>query len=148
MKILVCADGSETSKKALEKTAEIGANLENAEITVIHVYQAAYATSAQPRGVGYVPNIEISPEYSKQLQRNGTDILEHAAKTFKKYNIQVTTVLKEGPPAPTIIDYAAEKKFDLIVVGNRGLSGISKVFLGSVSNGILHGTNACVLIVK
>ncbi|HSW68296.1 MAG TPA: universal stress protein [Bacteroidales bacterium] len=147
MKILVCADGSDTSKKALVKTAEFGANLKDAEITVIHAYEVAYATSVLSR-VGYDLPPEIAPQFNEQIKQNGVAILEHAVKTFNKYNVPVNTVLREGPPAPTIIDYAEDEKFDLIVVGNRGLSGISKVFLGSVSNGILHGTNTSVLIVK
>ena len=76
-------------------------------------------------------------------------MLSDALKFFKEKNIKARTVLKEGHPADTIIKVAHEGGFDMIVIGSRGVSGLQKLFLGSVSNAIIHEAKNCsVLIVK
>lgn len=61
---------------------------------------------------------------------------------------QFDTRLQFGSPANAIIDLAKDEHFNLIVVGSRGLSGISEFLLGSVSNKISHASTIPVLIVK
>ena len=56
--------------------------------------------------------------------------------------------ITDGHEAEEIVGFAAEKKFDLIVIGARGLGSVKEVFLGSVSNGVLHKSKIPVLIVK
>ena len=68
---------------------------------------------------------------------------------FKGKNIKAHTILMEGHPANTIVKIAQEEGFDMIVIGGRGASGVQKLFLGSVSNAVIHEVKDCsVLIVK
>lgn len=70
-------------------------------------------------------------------------------KIIEGKNIKARTVLKEGYPADTIVSVAHEEGFDMIVIGSRGLSGLKKLFLGSVSNAIIQEVQNCsVLVVK
>ncbi len=64
----------------------------------------------------------------------------------RKLNFE--TLIKFGSPAQSIISLAKDEKFNLIVVGSRGLSGLSEFLLGSVSNKISHAATIPVLIVK
>jgi len=144
MKILVCTDGSEHSQKALEKASIIAKGCNADEVAIIHVYEI------------YVPLISFSTEQMesirkliKERKKIRKKMLSDALKFFKEKNIKARTVLKEGHPADTIIKVAHEGGFDMIVIGSRGVSGLQKLFLGSVSNAIIHEAKNCsVLIVK
>ncbi|MDW7740275.1 MAG: universal stress protein [Bacillota bacterium] len=150
MKILVCTDGSAQSQKAIDKTLEItgGCNVE--KVTVIHIYQKRYdffetTTDRLPithEDVKHFQNIEA--EVEKMLQ----EMLDDAIKPFKERNIKTDAVLKSGHPSETIARFAAEGDYDLIVIGSRGLGGLKKFFLGSVSNAVLQEADRTVMVVK
>lgn len=54
----------------------------------------------------------------------------------------------EGRPSERIVEVAKEGKFDVIVMGSRGLGGIKGFFLGSVSDRVADEAACPVLIVK
>ena len=61
--------------------------------------------------------------------------------------IEATSLVGGGPPADSIVDFANDQKVDLIVIGNVGLSGLSKVkALGSVSRSVSERASCPVLI--
>jgi len=60
---------------------------------------------------------------------------------------QATVAVGSGPPAPEIVDYAAEHQVDLIVTGSHGRTGIGRL-LGSVASGVLSQARCDVLTVK
>ena len=153
MKILVCTDGSEYSQKALEKVAQIAEQCEIGEITILHVYDDSHYTS-----IPFVPGggISITEEEIESLKKvnereknEREKLLAKASEYFSKKQLKNRTILREGHPSHTIVQVASEEGFDMIVLGNKGLSGLKKVFLGSVSNAVLHEARDCgVLIVK
>ena len=53
-----------------------------------------------------------------------------------------------GDSGPKIVQFAKDKKFDLIVIGSRGHSGVKELFLGSVANGVVHKTKVPIMVVK
>lgn len=144
MKILVCIDGSEHSQKALEKTSIIAKGCDADEVVVIHVDEI------------FVPLISFSTEQMESIRKMAKErkkirkkMLSEALKFFKEKNIKARTVFKEGHPADTIIKVAHKGGFDMIVIGSRGVSGLKKLFLGSVSNAIINEAKNCsVLVVK
>jgi nucleotide-binding universal stress UspA family protein len=60
----------------------------------------------------------------------------------------VQTHASEGDPADAILDVAEEIKADLIVVGNKGMTGARRFLLGSVPNNVSHHAPCSVIIVK
>jgi nucleotide-binding universal stress UspA family protein len=54
----------------------------------------------------------------------------------------------EGKPSDKIVEGEKERKFDVIVMGSRGLSGISEFLLGSVSHRVVNDAECPVFIVK
>lgn len=56
--------------------------------------------------------------------------------------------LKEGHVADAIAETAKERGIDMIIMGNRGRSGLKKLLLGSVSNAVIQETQSSVLVVK
>ena len=75
-------------------------------------------------------------------------ILESAAGAAKQAGVQVNTHAREGGPADSILDVAEQTKADVIVVGNKGMTGARRFLLGSVPNNISHHAPCSVLIVR
>ena len=153
MKILVCVDGSEHSRKALEMAAKIGEGCKDGEFSIIYVYDynpdnyfPFYGYDGSNLTKEQADSIKKIMEENKQEKKK---ILSDAAKVFKKRGIKAHTIFKEGHPSHTIINVARDEGFDMIVIGSRGLSGLKKAFLGSVSNAVVQEAKDCsVLIVK
>ena len=146
MKMLVCTDGSEKSIKAIKKAAFIGEQFKEVSVTLIHVYYLDTAIIS-PHADGYVTG-EILQRIDGEKKEEGKKILAEAAKVFEEKNIKVDTLLTKGHPATAIIEAAAQGKYDLVVIGSRGLGGLKKLLLGSVSNAVAQEVVSTVMIVK
>ena len=153
MKILLCTDGSESSQKALEKTVMLAEKCEIDEVAIIHVYDSSQYTSLPFFPDGGISITEEEIESLKKIKekerRESKKLLAKASQIIKDKNIKVRTIFREGHPSHVIVDIANKEGFDMIILGSRGLSGFKKVFLGSVSNAVLHEAKDCsILIVK
>ncbi|RQD67502.1 MAG: universal stress protein [Tindallia sp. MSAO_Bac2] len=151
MKMLVCIDGSEQSQKAVNKAIELAEAYKLKEVSLIHVYESAQRSYWLASAEGYSP----SPEDLKRLQRMQTNVLDHrknmmdeAAIEFEKIGIDVEMIVEEGHPSHTIARIADDGNYDMVILGSRGLGGLKKIFLGSVSNAVIQETKASVLVVK
>jgi nucleotide-binding universal stress UspA family protein len=150
MKILVCTDGSEHSQKAIETASKIAGGGTVHEVGLIHIYEPS------KYGPYWVEGNENLTEHLNQKVREmevqekekSRRILSEAAALFEKEHITVKTFLKEGRAADNILRVIADDGYDMVVLGCRGLSGLKKMFLGSVSNAVLMEAKANVLIVK
>ena len=120
-KILVGTDGSETAARAVARAADLAASLD-AELLVV----SAHGPGGQARAQ------QIVDEARKQLGSS----------------VKVKGVAKEGHPADVLSDVGEEEKADLIVVGNKGMTGAGRFLLGSVPNRVSHGAPTNVLIVR
>ena len=76
------------------------------------------------------------------------DFFKEAEIHARQHGVFLTNEISTGSAGPEIIDYAKNNKFDLIVMGARGFSKVKKLFLGSVSNYVLHSSKIPVMIVK
>ena len=141
-KILVAIDGSEHSINALEKAIQIAEKHEG-KITLLHAYTPSLV--ALPKE--YVL-IETTPERVDLSGEIGASILADAKATAETGGVQVETLLKLGQPVEMIIEASDNGRFDLIVMGARGLSPIKEMLLGSVSHGVASHARCPVLIVK
>jgi nucleotide-binding universal stress UspA family protein len=136
-KILVPLDGSEHSIKALKMAVQIALKFDG-KITLIHVYS--------------IGGLAISPqpvyEFVQAIRKIGAGILADGEKKVKAEGVQVETLLKEGHAVEEIIKTCREGKFDLVVMGARGISRIKEMLLGSVSDGVTRHAQCPVLVVK
>lgn len=146
MKMLVCTDGSEQSKKALQEACRFAHNFKNVEVTILTVYQVTYV----PLEGAYGGNMsaEIHDQLEKSKIAEGQSILEDAAQLFNNGNIANKTILKKGHPSDVIVRESEEGEYDLIVLGSRGLGGLKRFLLGSVSNAVVQEVKTNVLIIK
>ena len=126
-KILVGIDGSEHSKRALAEAIKIGKKFE-AEITVVNVF---YPTPTPP-----------AHEFSHRLLDEAKVVLEDEKVKYDLVSVTGTN------PSKVITDMARDGKFDLVVIGSRGVGAAHALVLGSVCNRISCESPVNVLIVK
>jgi len=135
-KILVALDGSKNSMKGLTSAISIAKPL-GAEI------KAAYVRPT-PSLFG-----RMKPMYSEKMTKDEESFLGLAKKQAEengvKFSVKITEFQK---PGEYLVKLAHEQKFDLIVIGARGLGSAKEFFLGSVSNYVVHKSKVQVLLVK
>lgn len=138
--ILVPLDGSANSFRALNTAVFLATKLD-AEITGIYC-------------VSIFPSIEtqvIDPIRCQVEERKyAENVLQKAESISAQNNISFTKTIEYGSPGYVIVKFIKNKgnKIDLVIMGSRGRSAIKEVFLGSVSNYVLHKSPVPVTIVK
>lgn len=139
--IAVALDGSEGADRALEKSIEL-ARLASAELSLVSVARAQYTMALGP---GAPPPVPVHPDERRIL----SELLARAGERAKKEGVRsVRTLLLEGPVVDSLLSFFDELKPDLIVLGARGLSTGRRLFVGSVSEAVLHHAHGSVLIVR
>ena len=100
--------------------------------------------------IGLDTVLYISNGIYEELKDSHKKMLEEALGEIKKKNpnLKTSAKLAKGNAADRIIEMAKEENVDLIVVGSRGMSGVKRFFLGSVSHNVAHHCECPVLIVK
>ena len=141
-KILVPLDGSQHSVYALEKAIQIAKKF-GGKLTLLH----AYTTHVVSLPKEYVIT-ETVPEKVEVSSEVGANILAGGKAKAETEGIQVETQLTMGQAVESIIEASRNGKFDLIVIGARGLGPIKEVLMGSVSHGVTTHAGCPVLVVK
>ena len=143
-KILVPYDDSEPSNKALDHAAAIAKMSGGSEVILLHViaeFPTYHFIERPARSIKTGEKITLS-QYLKEvyelMEESANDVLDKKKEEIKKTaGLEITTKLLTGHISNAIIDFAAKEKVDLIVIGNVGRSGISKIrTLGSVSRSV------------
>ena len=151
MKMLVCIDGSEQSLHALGKAYEIASQCGVNEVALLHVYENIKRSYWLSTDEGYSPSekeLERIENVEDQVIAKKKEMLLKAAHKFESNGIVVEKKLLQGHVSHTIIREADDGNYDMIVIGSRGLGGLKKIFLGSVSNAVLQEAHCSVLVVK
>ena len=142
--IVVGTDGSDTAKTAVRYAIDLAREL-GARLLIVSAYEAV----AEQRLRG--ERLEI-PEDLQWMVNPRDDVLAmlDEAKTDAATGglEQVETFARQGDAADAILDVAEEHRSDLIVVGNRGMTGAKRFLLGSVPNKVSHHAPCSVLIVR
>lgn len=138
--ILVPIDGSKNSKLALEKAKEL-AKVSNGQVTVVTIVKDL---SSQLYNLENKDKEEIRNVFKKQ----GKEILKEGLEVFEECSGKIESLFINGDSAQEIINLADTGKYDLIVMGSRGLNAFSRLMIGSVSNKVLNHVSISVLIVK
>ena len=81
------------------------------------------------------------------LRAVAESVLERVAREVEEQGVEVDWGAREGDPAEAILDAAADVEADLIVVGNKGMSGARRFMLGGVPNKLSHHATCSVLVV-
>jgi nucleotide-binding universal stress UspA family protein len=149
MKILVAYDGSKISKNALYQGASL-ANITESEITILSVIPIinipVLEEQIEEKSISSKETTNFQQQtkqyYSKSLKNTGNEIQ-------KKYpELKVNSILIDGKPSKTILEIAEKGDYDLIIIGSRGLGGITGWILGSTSRRVVESCKIPILVVK
>jgi len=135
-KILIAVDGSESSMHALKESIKL-ANNEQSWITVLSVIP----TYEGDLGATWLTNVK------EAMAKPCKIALLEAEKLAKDEKVLIKTVCEEGEIYERIVDLADAENCDLIVMGRKGISGLEKVLVGSVTARVIGHTQRDVLVV-
>lgn len=127
-RILVPVDGSEPNLKAIEEARAMALNSEST-IVLIHVVDVDYL---------------LDHSILNELKEQKAKILNDAYEKFEGLNVEKYLVL--GDPAEEIMKKADEDNIDLIIMAKRGLTGLKRYLIGSVTSKVVTHSEVPVLI--
>jgi nucleotide-binding universal stress UspA family protein len=154
-KILIAVDSSNMGQKVFQEGLAI-AKTNQAEVLLIHVLSAEEENSPLPippditefyPAAGNELTLESWRQQWELYETKGVEMLQQYVEKAEKQGVTVTSQQIAGSPGKTICQVAKKNNIELIVIGHRGLRGISEFLLGSVSNYVLHHAHCSVLMV-
>ena len=141
--ILVGTDGSETATEAVRQAVSLAKSV-GARLQIVSAYEPVSAQRLR----------EERRETPEDLQwainpREDVDAtLDAAAGLAREAGVDVNVYPRQGDPADAILDVAEEQGSDLVIVGNKGMTGAKRFLLGSVPNKVSHHAPCSVLIIR
>jgi nucleotide-binding universal stress UspA family protein len=127
--LLVCLDGSDYSFSALDYAADLAGKM-GSKITLLNVQELRLH--------------ELAPKVCSDL---GEEIISKALNRIKEKNLKVDKKLECGVPSDAIVDVAEKGKYDLIVMGKKGICCVDRFLLGDVADDVSYKAKRSVLIV-
>jgi nucleotide-binding universal stress UspA family protein len=118
-RILVGTDGSPTAAKAVDRAVEL-AKVSDGSLTILTAGRGEQAK----------------------------EIVDREAARHAKAGVKIDTRVDDRDPSTALVEAADEGDYDLLVVGNKGMTGAGRFFLGSVPNKVSHHVQRSLLIVR
>jgi len=138
-KILVPVDGSDNSYRALDAALILSEKL-GSNITVLHVMEEVPIT--------HIESQKLLSELLENYKKENQDILSKCTEIARKKGVTINTILLQGNPASKILDFSKKEKYDIVIMGSRGLGKFKELILGSVSSKIVHHSSCEVLLIR
>jgi nucleotide-binding universal stress UspA family protein len=141
--IVVGTDGSETATEAVRQATELSKAV-GAKLQLVSAYEPVQEGRLRQER-------QQIPEDLQHLVNPKEDVeavLKEEAEKAQEAGVDVETFAREGDPADAILDVAEETKADLIIVGNKGMTGARRFLLGSVPNKVSHHAPCSVMIIR
>jgi nucleotide-binding universal stress UspA family protein len=136
-KILVAADGSAHSLRAAEQAIYLAKINPEANVVVLYVVDSKTSKADVLRNLD-------TEGIAHLRQRKMESIEQKALEAGINYEIKII----RGEPGPSIVEYANENKFDVVLIGSRGLNALQEFMLGSVSHKVAKRAKCPVMIIK
>ena len=141
MKILLPVDGSKSALNAAKYVAKLTKQLSSkCTVTLISVHDDI--------GLGHVKQFVANSVIDDYLREVSEKELKGAQKVLDTAGVKHSMVIKRGNIANEIIALANKEKFDLIVMGSKGHSGIVDAMMGSVAQRVGNTAKQAVLLIK
>ena len=145
--ILICYDGSDDAKAAIEAGAEL---LSGHDATVVSVWEPFYRLAARTVvGIGLVANIPDEAEIDEASQKAAQALAEEGAALAGKAGLKAQPLISpaRSTTAGAILDQAASVNASAILIGSRGHTGVKSLVLGSVSQAVIQHADRPVIVV-
>ncbi len=141
--IVVGTDGSATASEAVRQATELAKSI-GADVHLV----SAYEPVASQRLREERREVPADLEWMVNPREDVEGTLRDASDGVEEAGVSVETYAREGGPADAILDVAEEQRADLIVVGNKGMTGAKRFLLGSVPNKVSHHAPCSVMIIR
>jgi nucleotide-binding universal stress UspA family protein len=141
--IVVGTDGSETAGKAVARAVEL-AKMTGSRLLIVSAFEPVAGSRLREEVTQAPADLQwtVNPREDVDATLNdATEQAQAAGVTFESF-------ARQGDPADAILDVAEEQGADLIVVGNKGMTGAKRFLLGSVPNKVSHHAPCSVLIIR
>lgn len=142
-KIVVGTDGSDTATEAVNQAVNLASQL-NAILAIVSAYEPVPATRLREEAKQAPEDLQWMIHPREDVEKT----LVEAQQLAEKAGVEVKVFARQGDPADAILDVAEEQGADLILVGNKGMTGAKRFLLGSVPNTVSHKAPCSVLIVR
>jgi nucleotide-binding universal stress UspA family protein len=139
-KILAPTDFSEASEPALRLAIDFAERF-SATVTLVH----AFGLPVYPVTEGV---ILPSPETVTELVMQIDEQLAASRQRALRPGVEIETRSIQGPPARAIVELARDERFDLIIIGTHGRTGLKRLALGSVAEHVVRAATVPVLTVR
>jgi nucleotide-binding universal stress UspA family protein len=133
--VLVAVDGSSYGDAALEKAMDL-AEAYGGDLSIAYVVDVNEEFYAQ------------APEMVEKMVRDAKALLDEMKKKAEARGLKAETYVREGDAHRWIIELAAERKADLIVMGSHGRTGLKRLLMGSVAEKVIGLSSVPVLVAK
>ena len=141
--IVVGTDGSETAEEAVRQAVDL-AKAVGAKVQLVSAYEPVSNQRIREEKQQAPDDVQWSINPREDVDATLNDAAEVAAEA----GVDVERFARQGDPADAILDVAEETKADLIIVGNKGMTGARRFLLGSVPNKVSHHAPCSVLIIR
>jgi len=139
--ILVAYDASGFANRAFKSALDV-AKPDDGIITIATVVTGIFQPSI---GFSMKSDKDLLKKQNKAMEK----IFSNLKKTANKKGVVLSLKILRSPSVSKgILKYLNSHRFDLVVIGSHGRTGLNKVILGSVANEIVHKTNVPVMVVK
>jgi nucleotide-binding universal stress UspA family protein len=141
--IVVGTDGSDTATQAVREAVDM-AKAVGATLELVSAYTPVSEARLREERRNTPADMQwaINPKQEVELS------LSDAAEIAREAGVEVNTHARQGDPADAILDVAEEQKADVVIVGNKGMTGAKRFLLGSVPDKVSHHAPCSVLIVR
>jgi nucleotide-binding universal stress UspA family protein len=145
MKVVIGVDGSKYSRWALEWIAQLPLAIPHRVVALHAIDLSALKAPVmfQPMVVGNEPFIQAEV---KRLGKKAEEVAAETKRSLDFFNLQGRVMIEKGAPADIIVKRA--RRGDFVMVGHRGLTGLDRFMLGSVSTKVALHAPCSVLVVK
>jgi nucleotide-binding universal stress UspA family protein len=137
--VVVGTDGSPRAEKAVDEAIDL-ARSENSRLYLVAAFSASERHWEQIQSSAKTQRVNLG-EVAEQ-------VLARTARKAEEQGVEVDYSAEEGDPAEVLIEVAGRENADLIVVGNKGMTGATRFFLGSVPNKVIHHAPCGVMVVR
>jgi nucleotide-binding universal stress UspA family protein len=141
--IVVGTDGSQTAQEAVRQAVALAGEL-GSRLEIVSAYEPV--SSARLREEAQ--HVPADLQWIVNPREDVDATLQEASETAEAAGVQSAIYARQGDPADAILDVAEERGADLIVIGNKGMTGAKRFLLGSVPNKISHHAPCSVLIIR
>jgi len=145
-RILVAVDGSDNAGRAAQVAITLAEKF-GAELLICYAIQTPFYSFQQD---GLAVPADVLKDYIAAAQEDANTIVNKLVHQAEAAHVKAEAVIQPNTfsVVEAIVNLAASRSVDLIVVGTRGRTGFKKLLMGSVSSGVMNHAHCSVLVVR